>query len=222
MSSLPRFISFEGGEGVGKTTLLRNLERRFIERGQHVHCTREPGGTPIAEQLRGVLLSSGNADAALSPMTEALIISAARRDHVDLVIKPKLAEGFWVLCDRFTDSTRAYQGEKLTDADLTDLERCATAGLEPGLTILLDAPPEKLIERRISRGETTDRFEKRPMAFHNAVREAFLKLAQNHPTRILVIDALQTPEMIEMQVWEEVESRFLSSSQNVRQPGLAR
>ena len=206
--STPRFITIEGGEGAGKSTLIERLARRLEASEQRVLITREPGGTPLAEDLRGLLLNKSDVHGDISAMTEALILSAARRDHVDQKISPMLNSGGWVLCDRFTDSTRAYQGSSLTDDQLEMLESCATNGLAPGLTFLLDAEPEKLLERRIQRGGDADRFERRSMAFHNNVRDAFLQIAERFSDRVVVIDALDTADTVFQSAWSTIVDRF--------------
>lgn len=191
-----RFITLEGGEGVGKSTLLAGLENELGRLGQKIVCTREPGGTAMAERLRGVLLSPQQIGDKSSPVTEALIISAARRDHVENLIEPALSAGNWVICDRFVDSTRAYQGMALSEEDFDALAKIATNSVMPGLTLLLDAPPEELLERRKQRGAQLDRFERRPMSFHNDVRQRFLKIAKSEADRVVVLDALRTPEQL--------------------------
>ena len=188
------FISFEGGEGVGKTTLLMGLASRLEGRGADVICTREPGGTPIAEALRNVLLDPTFNEEDASPTTEALILAAARRNHVEQKIEPALKHGSWVLCDRYIDSTRAYQGSRINALDLRKIEALATGGLLPDLTILLDAEPSDLLERRQQRGQTTDRFERRSLDYHRTVRKRFLDIAAAEPRRIVVLNALQTPD----------------------------
>lgn len=203
-----RFITIEGGEGAGKSTLIARLASRLEASGQRVLITREPGGTPLAEDLRRLLLNKSDAHGDVSTMTEALILSAARRDHVDQKISPMLNSGGWVLCDRFTDSTRAYQGSSLTDEQLEMLESCATNGLVPGLTFLLDAEPEKLLERRLQRGGDADRFESRSMAFHNTVRDAFLQIAERFSDRVVVIDSLNTADAVFEAAWSTIVDRF--------------
>ena len=188
------FISFEGGEGVGKTTLLTGLASRLEGRGADVVCTREPGGTPIAEALRNVLLDPTFNEEDASPTTEALILAAARRNHVEQKIETALKHGSWVLCDRYIDSTRAYQGSQISASDLGKIEALATGDLLPDLTILLDAEPSDLLERRQQRGQTTDRFERRSLDYHRTVRKRFLDIAAAEPRRIVVLNALQTPD----------------------------
>lgn len=150
----------------------------------------------MAEALRSVLLDPAYREDDASPMTEALILAAARRNHVEQKINPALASNKWVLCDRFIDSTRAYQGEKIGALDMAAIEALATAGVIPSLTFLLDAAPAALIERRQQRGQNTDRFERRSLDYHNTVRQRFLDIAEQDPERIIVLDALQTPESL--------------------------
>ena len=203
-----RFITFEGGEGVGKTTLLNSLAIRLESDGHTVCRTREPGGTPVAEALRGVLLDPDRSDSDISPMTEALILAAARRNHVEQKIRPSLEAGHWVLCDRFIDSTRAYQGPRISSENLILIEDLATDAVRPHVTFLLDADPVDLIERRKARGETTDRFERRPMSYHHGVREAFLLLAKQFPERIQILNALNTPDELEKSAYEILKNHY--------------
>lgn len=150
----------------------------------------------MAEALRSVLLDPAYREDDASPMTEALILAAARRNHVEQKINPALASNKWVLCDRFIDSTRAYQGDSIGALDMASIEALATAGVVPSLTFLLDAAPSALIERRQQRGQNTDRFERRSLDYHNTVRQRFLDIAEQNPERIIVLDALQTPEAL--------------------------
>ncbi len=181
---------------MGKTTLLTGLASRLEGRGANVVRTREPGGTPIAEALRNVLLDPTFNEEDASPTTEALILAAARRNHVEQKIEPALKNGSWVLCDRYIDSTRAYQGSRISASDLEKIEALATGGLLPDLTILLDAEPSDLIERRQQRGQNTDRFERRSIDYHRTVRQRFLDIAVAEPRRIVVLDALKAPDAL--------------------------
>lgn len=194
MSSEPRFITIEGGEGAGKSTLIQNLKDRIEKMGVTVCLTREPGGTPLAEDIRNLLLSPQTSQDPMAVETEALLVSAARRDHVDHLIRPELDKGHAVICDRFIDSTRAYQGRSLSNQQLAELEAFATNGLLPGTTFLLDADPAKLLERRKIRGGASDRFEKQDINFHIMIREAFLACAERFSDRIVVLNALLPPE----------------------------
>lgn len=202
------FLTIEGGEGVGKTTLLQSL--RTLAEGADVEVvfTREPGGTRRAELLRNVLLDTDEASFHMSAMTEALIINAARSDHVENLIRPALARGALVISDRFSDSTRAYQGRTLNETDLEDLIRIATQGLEPDLTLVLDGDPVTLIERRERRGGPQDRFESRELDFHIGVREAFLAVARAFPDRIVVVDAERPADAVLDAVLSEISRKY--------------
>jgi dTMP kinase len=196
-----RFITIEGPEGGGKTTQAARLEDHLRTKGVAVVRTREPGGTALGEQLRGLLLESGHTAASIDPLTDALLFSAARRQLVTEVIRPALEAGTTVICTRYADSTLAYQGfgAGLPLSDLRDLERIATGGLRPDLTILLDLPPEAGLERKAPDDQT--RFELGfDLEFHRRVRRGFLDLAANEPDRFAVIDA----GLPAADVWEAV------------------
>ena len=180
------FITFEGGEGAGKSTQIRMLAEALQAAGHEVLVTREPGGTPLAEAIRGLLLNAGEPPAA---MTQALLFAAARHDHVSRVIRPAMRAGQIVLCDRFADSTRAYQGEALAEDALEATILLGTAGLVPDLTFLLDLAPEVGLGRARMRGAAGDAFERADIAFHERVRGRFLALAEREPDRVLVVDA---------------------------------
>ena len=207
-----RFVTFEGGEGVGKSTQLKRLAAKLGDRGLDVVTTREPGGSPLAETLRGALLS-GRA-APLGPLGEATLFTAARIDHVDKVIAPALARGAFVLCDRFADSTRAYQGALgAVDARMIALlERVALGDLRPDLTLVLDLPAREAQARAAARrgaGAAPDRFEGEDDAFHAALRKAFLDIADEAPDRCRVVDAGLPVEDVAAAIWREVEARCL-------------
>lgn len=184
-----RFITLEGGEGVGKSTQLRALAAALRTRGLTVVETREPGGSAGAEAIRELLLHR-EADA-WGPEAEALLFAAARSDHVRRVIAPAIARGDWVLCDRFIDSTRAYQGgaQGLPDSDILTLHRIGSGGLLPDRTLLLRAEPAIVAARLAARGEGSDRFEGKGEAFHAAVAAAFEAMAAADPARFRTIDA---------------------------------
>lgn len=184
-----RFITLEGGEGVGKSTQLRALAAALRVRGLTVVETREPGGSAGAEAIRELLLHR-EADA-WAPEAEALLFAAARSDHVRRVIAPAVARGDWVLCDRFIDSTRAYQGgaQGLPDSDILTLHRIGSGGLLPDRTLLLRADPATVAARLAARGEGSDRFEGKGKAFHAAVGAAFDAMAAADPARFRTIDA---------------------------------
>lgn len=215
MTETGRFITFEGGEGVGKSTQLDRLAAHLRARGLEVVTTREPGGTPKAEALRKVLLSGRVAP--LGALAEAALFAAARLDHVQSLIAPALARGAFVLCDRFTDSTRAYQGGRggVEPQMLTLLERAAVGELRPDLTIVLDLPPRlgmaRAAERRAAAGLRADRFEAENEAFHEGLRRAFLAIAEQEPERCCVIDAAQPPEDVARAIRQLVEARFLDA-----------
>jgi len=202
------FITLEGGEGVGKSTLARGLAARLEARGRSVLQTREPGGTPGAEAIRGLLVN-GAVDRWGAP-AEALLMSAARADHVARAIGPALAEGRDVVCDRFADSTMAYQG--LAGGLGVDaahaLAQVATGGLAPDVTLVLDLDPEIGLARAAARRGGEDRFEAKGLAFHTALRAAFRTIAAGDPQRCLLIDAAQPPEAVLGQAWAAITARL--------------
>ncbi|MGV6872484.1 dTMP kinase [Pseudochelatococcus sp. B33] len=213
-----KFVTLEGGEGVGKSTQMRRLAQRLEARGIPVVTTREPGGSPKAEAIREAILSGRTRD--FGPMAEALLFSAARIDHLDTLIRPALARGAWVICDRFSDSTMAYQGAtgEPDPALLRALERIVVGDTRPNLTLVLDMPPEvglgRADVRRQERGEATDRFEGEAPAFHRDLRERFLAIARAEPERCAVIDADASADEVEARIWREVDARLLSASNN--------
>ncbi len=184
-----RFITLEGIEGVGKSTNLEFVANWLREQGKRVVVTREPGGTPLAERLRDVLLES---DGQVPPMAELLLMFAARSSHLHGLVEPALARGDWVLCDRFTDATYAYQGggRNIDMALIAALETAVQGARRPDLTLLLDAAPEATANRRSRRG-TEDRFEREQAEFFRRVRKVYLDRAAAEPQRIRVIDAAQ-------------------------------
>jgi dTMP kinase len=203
-----RFITFEGGEGAGKTTQLRRLAERLAARGLEVVATREPGGSPGAEDLRALLVR-GEADR-WSPLAETLIVNAARADHLDRTIRPALARGAWVLCDRFADSTRAYQGAAggVSSAFIAAVETEVVAEDAPHLTLFLDLPVELGLERAGRRGGGEDRFEGKSDAFHHRLREAFAAIVAAEPERCRRIDASHGPDAVGEAIWSAVVARF--------------
>lgn len=217
-----RFITFEGGEGAGKSTQITRLRDRLERLGHRVLVTREPGGSPLAEEIRSFILS-GQAKP-LGAFAEALMFAAARIDHLDRTIKPALKDGTIVLCDRFADSTRAYQGSSGTIAPsvIDDLERVALAGTTPDLTFILDLPAEvglaRAGERRARKGEGADRFEDEDVSFHQALRQAFLAIARNAPKRCAVINADQSADEVEAAIWETLRERLPNLAQGIERP----
>jgi len=191
-----RFITVEGGEGVGKTTNLEFIESRLKARGIDVVRTREPGGTPLAESIREMLLAPR--EESVCELTELLLVFAARAQHIEQVIKPALARGQWVLSDRFTDATYAYQGagRGMDMASIATLERLVQGELKPDLTLLLDVPVEIGMARARARS-VPDRFESEQLQFFEAVRSQYLQRARHEPDRFAVIDA--TPELVVVQ-----------------------
>lgn len=205
-----RLITFEGGEGAGKSTQSALLARALRDAGIAAERTREPGGSPGAEAIRAVLLSG--AVKSLGPDVEAVLFAAARAEHLDRRIRPALAAGRWVVCDRFSDSTRVYQG--LAGADLQfvdDLEAIAVGDTRPDLTLVLDVPADIGLGRAAARrnaGEPADRFERDPASVHRDRRAAFLALAKREPRRCAVIDATAAPEVVAATVRETVAQRL--------------
>ncbi len=197
-----RFITIEGIEGAGKSSLLRALAAALAAQGsaqvpvRAVCTTREPGGTPLAEDIRGLVLARRTAG--MPPVTELLLMFAARSAHVTQLIEPALARGDWVLCDRFTDATHAYQGAgRGIDSDtIENLARMAHPGLAPDLTLLLDLPPEVGLQRARGRGDAGDRFEDEELGFFTRVRARYLELAARDQRRIQVLDAMQPPAVL--------------------------
>ena len=204
-----RFITFEGGEGAGKSTQIRRLAERLGAAGHDVVVTREPGGSPGAETIRDLLVN-GSTDR-WSPATEALLMYAARRDHLERTIRPALERGATVLCDRFADSTRAYQGaggELSLDA-IKALEGFALDSADwPDLTLIFDLPVADGLKRAASRGGGEARFEAKGLAFHERLRAGFLAIAEREPGRCAVIDAAADMDAVTEAVWSAVGARL--------------
>lgn len=202
-----RFITFEGGEGTGKSTHAALLAARLRAFGINVNLTREPGGSPGAEIMRYILLSG--AARPLGPNVEAMLFAAARDDHLTTLIRPSLERGKWVVCDRFADSTRAYQGAAggTDPALIAALEAQVLAGARPDLTLVFDLPAEVGLARAQARGGEM-RFEAKGLAFHNRLREGFLEIARAEPQRCALIDAAGSIEAVEESVWAVVRSRL--------------
>ena len=203
-----KLITFEGGEGAGKSTQVSILVERLRSAGRHAIATREPGGSPAAEDIRETLLS-GKVKA-FGPFAEALLFSIARQDHVDTVIGDALARGQWVVCDRFLDSTRAYQGATggVPAPVISALERLTLHGLMPNLTIMLDIPVKEGLARAGRRRAAPDRFESQDVAQHERIRKAFLNIAEEEPGRCVVIDARKPEALVAEDVWEAVAERL--------------
>jgi dTMP kinase len=205
-----KFITFEGGEGTGKSTQAAMLALRLESSGIGVQLTREPGGSPGAEIIRHVLLSG--AAKPLGADVEAMLFAAARDDHVQCTILPALQSGKWVVCDRFADSTRVYQGVlgRVDQKLLNVLERVSMGELAPNLTVILDLPVQVGLDRaKLRRGDAkADRFEGEGAEFHKKLREAYLAIAAREPDRCVVVDASAAKEVVANAIWEVVQSRL--------------
>jgi dTMP kinase len=198
-----RFITFEGIDGAGKTTHMDALEQAWRQAGREVVRTREPGGTALAEKLRNLFLHD-----AMDPLTEALLVFGARRDHIQTVIRPAMARGAWVLCDRFTDATFAYQGggRGFDQGVLSTLETWVQEGLQPDLTLLFDLDPA-VAAARLSAARQPDRFEAQDTAFFERVRQAYLQRQQAQPERFVLVDAAQTQADVAAQIQRALQQR---------------
>jgi dTMP kinase len=198
-----KFISFEGGEGSGKSTQIKLLADRLAAARLRAIVTREPGGSPGAEIIRHLVLSGMGK--LLGPDAETLLFAAARDDHVHTVIQPALNQGTWVLCDRFSDSTRAYQGRLANVAPgvLNAMQRVTIGDLKPDLTIILDVPVEVGLKRAAARrgAGAPDRFEAEDIKFHQELRDAYRQIAAEDPDRCVLIDATPDPDVVAAQVW---------------------
>ena len=199
------FITFEGVEGCGKSTQVERLRQRLTTMGYKVIATREPGGTPIAEAIRAILLDPQHA--AMCPTAELLLYEAARAQHVAEKILPALQAGAIVLCDRFSDSTTAYQGagRGLSPEDVAPLHAIATAGLNPDKTILVDVPAEVGLAR-VMKTKTRDRIELEAIEFHTKVRDGFLAIAKAEPNRVAIVDGTQPLELVSTAVDAIIDS----------------
>ena len=205
---LGRFITFEGGEGAGKSTQVRRLADRLDSRDIDVLATREPGGTPGGEAIRDLLVR-GETDR-WTPLAEALLNYAARQEHLERIIGPALAAGQWVISDRFADSTLAYQGmagDVGRDAILT-LDQMVVGNRKPDLTFILDVPVQHGLDRTIRRPDNEDRFERMDGLFHERLRQAFLIIAEEAPNRCVVIDGTGPVDDVAEAVWQAVTERF--------------
>jgi dTMP kinase len=211
-----RFITFEGGEGSGKSTQVQLLADRLKGHGIDAAVTREPGGSPFAEQVRAVILDP--ATAPHSALSEALLFYAARSDLLDTVIRPALAAGRWVICDRFSDSTRVYQGIAggVEPALLERLEGIVVSGTRADLTLILDLPADVGLARAASRRGANagaalqpDAYEKRGLAFHERLRAGYAAIAKAEPQRCVLVDGAGAAESIAAEIWGHVERRLL-------------
>ncbi len=203
-----RFITFEGGEGAGKSTQVRRLAKRLGELVPQVVVTREPGGSAGAEAIRELLVHG--ATDRWSPMTETLLMYAARRDHVEQTIGPALDAGGWVICDRYADSTRAYQGAAggVDPTFIHALEQNVLGEVTPDLTLILDVPVDVGLGRAVARGEAASRFEEKGADFHQRLRAAYLEIARQEPGRCVVIDAVGELDAIDEAIWRAVTDRL--------------
>jgi dTMP kinase len=200
-----KFITFEGGEGAGKSTQAKLLAARLTALGYEVVLTREPGGAPLAERIRALVLEQAPA----APVAECLLFAAARAEHVAVTIAPALGRGAFVICDRFIDSTRVYQGT-LGGVDrelIAAIERTTVAPHWPALTLMLDLPPQTGLARAVARG-ATNRFEGHNAAWHQRLRDGFAALAVAEPERIRVIEAARPVEAVAVDIWAAVAARF--------------
>lgn len=203
MAQKGRFITFEGVDGAGKTTQVERIESRLRDSGFRVLRTREPGGTPIGDLIRELLLNPSNS--AMTARTEALLYAASRSQHVDEQIRPALEQGYVVLCDRFVDASIAYQGAglELGEDAVWRINQFALDGLEPDITIMFELPPEEAT-RRLSmsrKGHALDRIERRDKAYFDRVREVFRRLAEENPKRIYSVDATLPVDELEQEIW---------------------
>lgn len=204
------FISFEGIEGCGKTTQIRLLEDFLKLRSHDTVLTREPGGTRIGDQIRKILLSVENRG--MFPVAELFLYAAARNQHVEEVIRPALKDGKIVLCDRFADATTAYQGaaRRISGDFLEQVHKMAAGGLKPDLTILMDLPAEVGLKRAWERNEREkitgkeDRFEQEAIEFHERVREGYLMIARNEPSRVKLVDATEPADSVRQRIVQEI------------------
>jgi dTMP kinase len=215
-----RFITFEGGEGAGKSTQIKKLADRLNAAKLKTIVTREPGGSPGAEIMRHLVLSGMGK--LLGPDAETLLFAAARDDHVRTVIQPALNQGTWVLCDRFYDSTRAYQGSlgSVPDGVIKAMQRVTIGDLKPDLTIVLDLPVEIGLQRAAARrgSGAPDRFEAENLEFHRTLREAFRKIAAEDPARCTLIDANADPDTVAARVWSALRDRILTKRTSAASP----
>jgi dTMP kinase len=220
-----KFITFEGGEGTGKSTQAAMLASRLESLGIGVKLTREPGGSPGAEIMRHVLLSG--AAKPLGPEAEAILFAAARNDHIQCTIRPALDAGQWVLSDRFIDSTRVYQGAvgNVDHRFIKALERVSVGDVRPDLTLVLDVPAALGLKRAAGRRgrQNPDRFEAETLDFHERLRQAYLMLAAAEPDRCVIVDASAPKKMVGQRIWQAVNARLqpMAAPRGAAAPSLA-
>jgi dTMP kinase len=209
-----RFITLEGGEGVGKSTLAAELALRLSGKGVDVVRTREPGGTPGAEAIRSLILTPPAEVAGWQPMAETLLFYAARRDHLDKLIRPALGRGSWVICDRFSDSTRAYQAAAggVSANDVEAIDRICVGDTVPDLTLVLDLPIAIARKRLVARAGAADAIESRLVSYHEAVHRGFLEIARANPQRCVVLDASAEPRALADAAMQAIETRLGGAS----------
>jgi dTMP kinase len=214
MAGRGRFISFEGGEGSGKSTQIKILAERLAGVKLQTIVTREPGGSPGAEIIRHLVLSGMGK--LLGPEAETLLFAAARDDHARTVIEPALKQGTWVLSDRFSDSTRVYQGAlgHVAPGILNAMQRVTIGDLKPDLTVILDVPVEVGLKRAAVRRGTAaaDRFESEDISFHQQLRDAYREIANNEPKRCVLIDATEEPAKVAANIWSAMRDRLFTPS----------
>ena len=208
-----KFITIEGTEGVGKTTNIQFIQNWLESKQLAYLCTREPGGTPLAEQIRELLLAPR--EELVCDTAELLLMFAGRAQHLNQVIEPALIEGAWVLCDRFTDATYAYQGagRGMGTSLIAELELIVQGSLRPDLTLILDIPVELGLKRASERSDP-DRFEKEKTEFFDLVRNGYLDIARKHPDRCVVIDASQPLELVQRELTIALEAFWYSSEES--------
>ena len=211
MADTGRFITFEGGEGVGKSTQIKIVSEHLKSAGVPHVVTREPGGSPGAEEIRSLLVTGepGRWDVT----SETLLLFAARQDLLQQVIRPALAAGKWVLCDRFVDSTYAYQGiaRGMAPSQLDELTAMVVGDTQPDLTIVMDMDPAIALERIRQRRGNEDRFEKFPLEWHQRLAAAFRRICQKNPGRCFLADASQPEDVVSDLIWRRVSSQFLEN-----------
>ncbi len=212
---LGKFITLEGPEGSGKSTQAKMMIRRLAEHGIEAMYTREPGGTALGEEIRNIL-QHDQAGEAPCERAELLLFEASRNQLVENVIRPALEKGIWVICDRFMDSTTAYQGygRGLPVDEVKAIHHFTVNGVTPDLTLLLDLEVEtgfeRIAQRFLELGESADRFEQEERSFHERVRQGYLKLAKEEPNRFRIVDASQEPESVSVDIWAILQKEFLT------------